>query len=57
MAAIQEICARIGRATGCGLAANLRKNYRFFIVVRIAMSGANVDGDFRNHLARGRSAC
>src|SRR5580765_7687171 len=25
MAAIQEICARIGRVTGCGLAANLRK--------------------------------
>jgi Mn2+/Fe2+ NRAMP family transporter len=27
MAAIQEICGRIGRVTGCGLAANLRKNY------------------------------
>ena len=25
MAAIQEICARIGRVTGCGLATNLRK--------------------------------
>ena len=27
MTAIQEICGRIGRVTGCGLAANLRKNY------------------------------
>ena len=27
MAAIQEISARIGRVTGCGIAANLRKNY------------------------------
>jgi NRAMP (natural resistance-associated macrophage protein)-like metal ion transporter len=27
MAAIQEICARIGRVTGCGIAANVRKNY------------------------------
>ena len=25
MAAIQEICGRIGRVTGCGLAADLRK--------------------------------
>src|SRR6266487_6184122 len=27
MAAIQEISARIGRVTGVGIAANLRKNY------------------------------
>ena len=27
MTAIQEICARIGRVTGMGIAANLRKNY------------------------------
>ena len=27
MAAIQEISARIGRVTGCGIGANLRKNY------------------------------
>jgi Mn2+/Fe2+ NRAMP family transporter len=27
MAAIQEICGRIGRVTGSGLAANLRKHY------------------------------
>lgn len=27
MAAIQEISARIGRVTGAGIAANLRKNY------------------------------
>jgi NRAMP (natural resistance-associated macrophage protein)-like metal ion transporter len=44
MAAIQEICARIGRVTGCGLAANLRKNYPrpvlFFVL--IAMTAANV---------------
>jgi NRAMP (natural resistance-associated macrophage protein)-like metal ion transporter len=44
MAAIQEICGRIGRVTGCGLAANLRKNYPrpllFFVL--LAMSAANV---------------
>jgi NRAMP (natural resistance-associated macrophage protein)-like metal ion transporter len=44
MAAIQEICARIGRVTGCGLAANLRKNYPrpllFFVLV--TMSAANI---------------
>ena len=27
MAAIQEICARLGRITGAGIAANLRRNY------------------------------
>ena len=27
MTAIQEISARIGRVTGCGISANLRKNY------------------------------
>ena len=44
MAAIQEICARIGRVTGCGLAANLRKNYPrpLLYFVLIAMAGANV---------------
>jgi NRAMP (natural resistance-associated macrophage protein)-like metal ion transporter len=44
MAAIQEICGRIGRVTGCGLAANLRKNYPkplLFLVV-LLMSAANV---------------
>lgn len=44
MAAIQEVCGRIGRVTGCGLAANLRKSYPrpvlFFVV--ILMSAANV---------------
>jgi NRAMP (natural resistance-associated macrophage protein)-like metal ion transporter len=44
MAAIQEICGRIGRVTGCGLAANLRKNYPrpvlFFVL--ILMSAANI---------------
>jgi Mn2+/Fe2+ NRAMP family transporter len=44
MAAIQEICARIGRVTGGGLAANLRKNYPRPILyfVLIAMTSANV---------------
>ncbi len=44
MAAIQEICARIGRVTGCGLAANLRKSYPrpLLYFVLIAMSSANV---------------
>lgn len=44
MAAIQEICARIGRVTGCGLAANLRKNYPrpLLYLVLAAMSAANV---------------
>src|SRR5215475_6050558 len=44
MAAIQEVCGRIGRVTGCGLAANLRKNYPrplLFSVV-VLMSAANV---------------
>lgn len=44
MAAIQETCGRIGRVTGCGLAANLRKNYPrpvlFFVLTM--MSAANV---------------
>jgi len=44
MAAIQEICARVGRVMGCGLGANLRKNYPrpvlYFVLV--AMSAANV---------------
>lgn len=44
MAAIQEICARIGRVTGCGLAANLRKSYPrpLLYFVLIAMTMANV---------------
>ena len=44
MAAIQEICARIGRVTGCGLAANLRKNYPRPVLyfVLLAMTAANV---------------
>jgi NRAMP (natural resistance-associated macrophage protein)-like metal ion transporter len=44
MVAIQEVCGRIGRVTGCGLAANLRKSYPrpvlFFVLV--LMSAANV---------------
>jgi NRAMP (natural resistance-associated macrophage protein)-like metal ion transporter len=44
MAAIQEICARIGRVTGCGLAANLRKHYPrpLLYFVLAAMSTANI---------------
>jgi NRAMP (natural resistance-associated macrophage protein)-like metal ion transporter len=44
MAAIQEVCARIGRVTGCGLAANLRKNYPrpVLCTVLLLMFGANV---------------
>src|SRR5437899_12701136 len=44
MAAIQEICARIGRVTGCGLAANIRKNYPRPVLyfVLITMTAANV---------------
>src|ERR1700759_462209 len=44
MAAIQEICGRIGRVTGCGLAANLRKSYPrpILVFVLLIMSAANV---------------
>ncbi len=44
MAAIQEVCGRIGRVTGCGLAANLRKNYPKPVLfsVLLLMSAANV---------------
>ena len=44
MAAIQEISARIGRVTGCGIAANLQKNYpRWVLYSTVAtVSAANV---------------
>jgi NRAMP (natural resistance-associated macrophage protein)-like metal ion transporter len=44
MAAIQEISARIGRVTGCGIAANLRKSYPkpLLYAVLTAVSVANV---------------
>jgi len=44
MAAIQEICARIGRVTGCGIAGNLRKNYPkpLLYTVLTAVAIANV---------------
>src|SRR5580698_1721755 len=44
MAAIQEICARIGRVTGAGIAANLRKNYPkpLLYCVLFVVSVANV---------------
>jgi NRAMP (natural resistance-associated macrophage protein)-like metal ion transporter len=44
MVAIQEICGRIGRVTGCGLAANLRKSYpkTLLFLVLLLMSAANV---------------
>ena len=44
MAAIQEICGRIGRVTGFGLAANLRRHYPkpILVFVLLLMSVANV---------------
>lgn len=44
MAAIQEICARIGRVTGRGIAANLRQYYPAWVAYSLVtlMSGANV---------------
>jgi Mn2+/Fe2+ NRAMP family transporter len=44
MAAIQEISARIGRVTGAGIAANLRKNYPkpLLYCVLFVVSVANV---------------
>ena len=43
MAAIQEISARIGRATGLGIAGNLRRHYSKFLLYPIAalLFGAN----------------
>jgi len=44
MAAIQEISARIGRVTGCGIAGNLRKSYPkpLLYALLTAMASANV---------------
>jgi NRAMP (natural resistance-associated macrophage protein)-like metal ion transporter len=44
MAAIQEISARVGRVTGCGIAANLRKSYPAWLlyVVVSVMLAANI---------------
>jgi len=44
MAAIQEISARIGRVTGCGIAANLRKSYPkpLLYCVLLVVSVANI---------------
>lgn len=44
MVAIQEVCGRIGRVTGSGLAANLRRNYPrpVLVLVLALMSSANV---------------
>lgn len=44
MAAIQEISARIGRVTGCGIAANLRKSYPrpVLYAVLAVMAAANI---------------
>jgi len=44
MAGIQEISARIGRVTGCGIAANLRKSYPkpLLYAVLVAVAVANV---------------
>lgn len=51
MAAIQEICARIGRVTGCGIAANLRKSYPkpllYAVLVMVAIANIfNLGTDF-----------
>jgi len=35
MAAIQEISARVGRVTGCGIAANIRKSYSAWVLYGI----------------------
>ncbi len=44
MGAIQEICARVGRVTGCGIAANLRKSYPAWLLYLVValMLAANV---------------
>ncbi len=44
MAVIQEISARIGRVTGCGIAANLRQNYPKWLLYPVVglMLAANV---------------
>ena len=44
MTAIQEICARVGRVTGCGIAANLRTNYSSALLYSVltAVTIANV---------------
>jgi NRAMP (natural resistance-associated macrophage protein)-like metal ion transporter len=44
MAAIQEICARIGRVTGGGISANLRRNYTLWLLYPVIglMVGANI---------------
>src|ERR1700704_383293 len=44
MAAIQEISARIGRVTGCGIAANLRRYYPRWLMYSVLslMSLANI---------------
>src|SRR6478736_10307769 len=44
MTAIQEISARIGRVTGCGIAANLRKSYPkpLLYAVLVAVAVANI---------------
>ena len=44
MAVIQEICARIGRVTGAGIAANMRKHYspRLLYATIFLLCGANV---------------
>lgn len=44
MSAFQEVCARVGRITGCGIAANLRKYYPkalLYFVISL-MAAANV---------------
>lgn len=44
MAAIQEVCARIGRVTGAGIAANMRKHYprKLLYVIVSLLCAANI---------------
>ena len=44
MAAIQEICARLGRITGAGIAENLRKHYPrpLLLAIVILLTAANI---------------
>src|SRR5205807_1370157 len=40
MSVFQEICARIGRVTGCGIAANVRRTYPHFLYAMVALVAA-----------------
>src|SRR5947208_7567726 len=40
MSVFQEICARIGRVTGCGIAGNVRRTYPRFLYAMVALVAA-----------------